>query len=480
MVNAANSAEEPAARFLQSPKGVLTLLIVGSALLLFAASSVRHILFQSGAFDLGYFDQAIYLISQGEPPIVSFWGFHFLGGHADWMVYPLALLYQLYPSVYWLFAVQAIALALGALPAYYLACQAGLKHAQAMTLAGVYLLYPLVFNLNLFDFHPEVMALPLILTAVLAARENRISWFTVCTILILGCRDALSLTVAAMGVWLFVFEHKRVCGAIALFAGTAWFLIATQVIIPMFRPAGVEATLRYAYLGDSVLEIAQNLFLKPHLVLGRVLSLATLEYVLLLIAPLVWGLSVRYLTPLVAALPVLVINILSESPAQRDLVHQYSLPVLPFLLLAVIAAFAANQTWLKQRWMILLWSLIAFLALAKYGYFGSLYLRSLDNWDATRAAISQVQTKGSVLTTHNIVPHLTHRSQIRFTLANAPPDLNQYDYVVLNSRHPGWMSTSEFANGLIHQIQRNAQFQLQYQQDDIYLFVKLELLRDKN
>jgi len=33
-------------------------------------------------------------------------------------------------------------------------------------MATVYLLYPLVFNVNLFEFHPEVMWLPVFLGAV--------------------------------------------------------------------------------------------------------------------------------------------------------------------------------------------------------------------------------------------------------------------------------------------------------------------------
>ncbi|HBK65039.1 MAG TPA: hypothetical protein DD000_16365, partial [Cyanobacteria bacterium UBA11166] len=136
-----------------------------SALILFICSSLRHILFQSTAFDLGYFDQATYLISQGETPIVSFWGYHFMGGHADWILYGIALLYKIYPSVYWLFAIQAIALALGALPVFYLSRQAGLKESQSIAMAWVYLLYPLIFNLNLFDFHGEVIALPAMLGA---------------------------------------------------------------------------------------------------------------------------------------------------------------------------------------------------------------------------------------------------------------------------------------------------------------------------
>lgn len=443
-----------------------------SALVLFGCSSLRHALFQSGAYDLGFFDQAVYLISRGLPPIVSFWGFHVLGGHADWILYLIAPLYRLYPTVSWLFAIQALALASGAWPTWNLALQAGLSQSLAGAMALAYLLYPLVFNLNLFDFHPEVIALPLLLTAVLTARLRHLKGFVLCTGLILGCRAALSITVAALGLWLLLWEQRRLYGAIALVAGTAWFLIATQWVIPSFRPAGVESVWRYAFLGESLPEIIRNLILRPDLTLGRMFSLEGLFYLVLLLAPVAWGLSFRHLAPLVPAIPTLVINLLSESAAQRDLVHQYSLPALPFLLLAAIASLQAGHAWLRSRRAIVLWSLVAFLALAKYGYFGSIYLSRLDTWQATRKAMAEIQTEGSVLTTHAIAPHLTHRPLLQFTNPAVAPNLQNFDYVLLNLRHPVWPSHPEFARSLQLQLQTDPQFRLAFRQDEVYLFVK--------
>ncbi|KAM3101817.1 DUF2079 domain-containing protein [Phormidesmis sp. 146-12] len=453
-----------------APRPIVAIIVLNS-LIFFGCSSVRHLLFQSTALDLGYFDQAVYLISQGITPIVSFWGYHFMGGHADWILYLVAGFYKIYPSVYWLFAIQAISLSMGALPVWHLARQARLTRSQAQTIALTYLLYPLLFNLNLFDFHPEVIALPLILTSVWAARSDRVGWFTVCIILSLGCRDALSLTVAAMGFWLLVFEKKRKCGAIALLLGSVWFVLVTQVVIPSFRPGGVESVARYGYLGASLPEVIQNLFLKPWLILGKIFSIDTLFYLFLLLIPIAWGLSLRHLAPLVAALPTLIINILSELELQRDLLHQYSLPVLPFLMLAVISAIAANKSWIKPLRAIVLWSLVAFLALAKYGFFAGKYLDRLDTWQATRAAIAQVTTKGAVLTTSYIAPHLTHRPLLEYTKLIAPPaQVDSFDYVLLNLQHPGWASSLELANQVLQLTQSNSQFRLKYQRDRVYLF----------
>jgi uncharacterized membrane protein len=444
-----------------------------SAVILFICSSIRHALFKSAAYDLGIFDQAVYLISQGETPFSTIRGLHILGDHAAWMFYPLALLYKIYPDVHWLFAVQALSLALATLPIWGLALQAGLSQAQAIAPVAVYLLYPLVFNVNLFDFHPEVIALPALLAAVWCARSRRTGWFGLNIILVLGCKAVLSLTVVAMGFWLLLFEKKRLCGALSIFAGISWFLIASQGIIPLFsgsEPAGVSL---YSYLGNSVPEIAKNLFFKPGLILGKIFSLDTLEYLALLLAPVIWGLAPQQLLPLLGATPTLMLNILSNADLQRNLVHHYSLPVLPFLMLVVISSLAAKQVWLPSKRAIILWSLVGFIALAKYGYFWSIYVNSLDTWQATRAALSQVQTKGSVYTTAEISPHLTQRKLIKFTDANSPPqNLTEFDYVLLNVRHPGWLSNPEFARGLVNQLQTQKSFKLTYKKDDVYLFTK--------
>ncbi|WP_013323747.1 DUF2079 domain-containing protein [Gloeothece verrucosa] len=455
---------------------IITIIII-SSIILFLASSIRHLLFQSNALDLGWFDQGVYLISQGKPPIVSFVDFHILGDHAALIFYPIALLYKIYPTVYWLFAIQAFALSLAALPLFQLALQSGLKEKQATALAIVYLLYPLIFNVNLFDFHAEVIAVPAIFLAVLAARLNYVGGFCVSIIIILSCKAILALTVAAMGIWLLIFEKKRTCGTIAIIAGIAWFLIATEIIIPYFT--GTDAAVqmadeRYSYLGNSLGEIALNLLLKPGLVLSKLFSLPNLEYLILLFIPVIWGLSPRYLTPLIAAIPALGLNLITDYAAQKNLTQQYSLPILPFLLLAVITTLAHGKGWIKKpRWMIV-WALVGFLALAKYGYFGSLYLKSLDTWQATREAITQIKTPGGVLTTSPIAPHLTHRSLIKLAIAGSESlPLDQFDYILLDQRHPGWSSSPELVMNFVRRLQQNPKFKLTYQKDEIFLFQHL-------
>lgn len=455
------------------PTSSLLSLIIGfSALILFLCSSVRHALFQSTAFDLGIFDHGIYLISQGKPPIVDFIGFHILGDHASGILYVLALLYKLYPSIYWLFAVQGICLALGALPTWYLAIQGGLTTAQAWGMATAYLLYPLIFNLNLFDFHPEVIALPAILGAVLAARREKLWWFVSLIIIILSCKAVLAFTVAAMGLWLLIWEKKRLYGAIALFGGSLWFVLATQLIIPAFSGEEAAAVGRYDFLGDSVLEIAKNLIFKPELVLGKLFNLPNLEYLTYLLLPLIWGLSLRHLAPLIPAAPILFLNLLTDYQPQKDLIHQYSLPILPFMLVAAIDNLSVGGGWIRSRRNIILWSLVGFLALAKFGYFWTRYLDYTDSRLATLEAIARIEDRANILVPARVAPHLTHRPDIEaIDLNSGGIDLDRFEYVMLNRRNPGLYIPVDLIDNLLARLKQSPSFKLDYQRDDVFLFV---------
>ena len=84
--------------------------MAGAAIVFLSCSIWRHRTVNSIAWDLGMYDQVVYLLSRGLPPVSSFLQFHFLGDHVSLAVYPLALLYRIYPTVFWLFGVQTLCL----------------------------------------------------------------------------------------------------------------------------------------------------------------------------------------------------------------------------------------------------------------------------------------------------------------------------------------------------------------------------------
>ncbi len=484
---------------LSSPPTVLKSMICAAIAIFLICSSLRHYMFQSTGYDLGIYDQVSYLISQAEAPISSILGFHHLGNHGAWAVYPLGLLYKIYPSVYWLLIVQAIALSIGGWFTWGLARLIGLNEGLSVAMAAVYLLYPVVFNINLFDFHPEVMALPALLGAILAAKLRQIVWFCIAIIWVLGCKAVLSLTVLALGFWLLVFEKRRSYGLIAIALGMGWFIIVTQWMIPQFSGREVEGVWRYSYLGTSVTEILKNLILKPHLVLGRLISASTIDYLVKLTLPVIFWLSPYALIAIIPALPTLMINSLSDIPFQRSLAYQYSLPVIPFLLLAVIYSIKSQQ-WMLSHFVrkisykiqrignksailrsvpkvkyIIIWSLIVFLIYGKYGRFW-MYIQNLDTWAATREAIAQIQPQTSVLTDNRLAPHLTHRRNLQLlSQVSSESNLTEFEQIVLNLRHP-WPDTVDIGNQLFQKLSGDPQFSMVYQKEDVIIFNRNLLL----
>lgn len=461
---------------INSPKKQLLSILTIATLLLFFCSSLRHALFRSTGFDLGIFDQAIYLISQGFPAIPTIrFDYHIVADHAAFVFYPLAVLYWIFPDVHWLFLTQAISLASAILPLYKIARQAGLGHLRAICLCWVYLLYPVVFNVNLFDFHPEVIAIPLLLTAVYAARTKKIVLFVSCLIGILLCKVVLALTVAALGLWLIFFENRRLYGLVASIAGLTYFLIGTQFIIPNFTGLEHISLYRYSYLGDSIPQILINLLLEPERWFMQVFRFETLTYLLLLFIPIAWGLAPTYSAPLLVTIPTLLLNILSQEETQRDLGNQYQLPMLPFFMVTLIDAMQARRTWLKARTIIIAWAIIGFIGLSRWWYFlPNRYFMTLDNWSALRSAVSIVSPTGGVLTDNYLAPHFTHRVLINtLDLVSAETDLNPYKYVVLNLRHP-WPPSQKRVNDLAERMLQEASFKAILNRDDVVVYARIK------
>jgi uncharacterized membrane protein len=452
---------------------VLLLLVTLSAIGLFASAVARHELFNSSG-DLAFFDQGVYLLSQGKLPVASILGFHLLADHAAWILYFVALLYKLYPSIYWLFAIQAGALALGAIPTYWLARQGGLNPKLAITLVAVYLLYPVLYNSNLADFHPDVIAVPALLMAIYTAKNQKLVGFCLSVAVVLGCKAILSLTVVGLGLWLFFSEKRKAYGIIAITSGIAWFLIANQLIIPALGNAAALVNrhhYRYSYFGDSISETLQILVTQPQIFLANLFSSLNFEYLVLLFIPVIWGLRWPTLTPLIAAIPCVALNLLSDHASQKNVVLHYSLPVVPFLIVALIGGLATGKTWLRKPQWIIAWALVGFLCLGKFWLFTSKYLRQLDNLSATRSAIQLVAPQASVLTTDFISPHLTHRPLIRYKY-DKNEDLGQFETVLINLRHPGWAASAKTYQQIVQQLRQRPDYILRYQQEDVVLFVK--------
>jgi hypothetical protein len=116
--------------------------------------------------------------------------------------------------------------------------------------------------------------------------------------------------------------------------------------MPLFDPEGVAPLAnRYAYLGESPLEMAATMITRPGVVLERLLSLENLEYLLSLLVPVAF-LSLAAPQVFLMSIPTLLVNLLSTDGFMRQVEgFHYAAPLVPI----VVVSAAYGAAWLIHR-----------------------------------------------------------------------------------------------------------------------------------
>ena len=418
-------------------------LAVGLGLIGWGCSALRHGLLQSNAYDLGLFDQWVWLISQGLPPISSMEHVHMLADHGAWLLYVTGGLYRILPSVQWRLGGQALALSLTAIPIWWLAQQAGLRPRGCWLACGLWWLQPVVFNTLLFDVHPETWVMPAFGFALWAERDNRPRLWLLLLLLLLGARDGLVLVIGGMALDLALRRRWR-WSAATLGLATGWLLLLSRWLYPLLRNGeGPKAASRmFGHLLGAPLNVLQQLDWG-----------GGLTYLLLLALPcgLLW--RRRSLPVLLIGLPLVLVNLLSASPSYRTLIHHYSLPLAVLAVLGAIDGALQDAAGRRGPAWALAWASACWLALAKPWFFTGPYLQRLAQLDQARSAITRIQPDDAVLTTSFLVPQLSQRRTIAFPKRSSNHSLESgpWTALLLNPEDPGWGSKRSVQRDLLNQ-----------------------------
>lgn len=307
-----------------------------------------------------------------------------LAEHFEPILVPLALLFFLWDDVRILLIAQSIALALGALPVYWIARQQfsivnGLQSAgetsnttsiapslissgrsvisnrqspipnwSALAFTAAYLLFPHLQAANIADFHADPFVVTPLLFAFWYATQRRWRWMWFWAGLAMATKETLPTLTAMLGLYLiFDFYRTKITNksfsrlqpshlpisqsptthGLALFTvSTLWFLIATFLIVaPLARhyfgtDGPIYLAQRYGGEGDF-----SQLWQEP----------ARWRYLIGLLAAV--GL-LPLLAPemLILGLPVLLANFFSRFPGQYSGEQHYSAPLVAAFVVAAI------------------------------------------------------------------------------------------------------------------------------------------------
>jgi uncharacterized membrane protein len=437
---------------LRQPAVVVGLLVASYIAVFGTLTWAQHQNFGTFGYDMGLYDQGIWLLSRFRDPFVTIRGLNYFEHHVNLVTVLFVPAYWLGAGPHFLYLVETVWMALGAVPAYLLARDRLQSGWLGVVVAACFLLYPSLEWINWWHFHPDALTITPLLFAWWLATRRRWGWFAVAVGVALACKEDAALAVIMLGLVIAVLGQRR-AGLVTAAAGAGWFLLATRVLIPAAGGGdGPFYQELFPGFGDSLGEIVWTMVVHP----SRLLEMATLgdrlDYYWHVLGPVAFFPLAAPLVLLIS-LPQTVVNVTSGHALTHDYRFHYTSIVLAGVFLATVEAMAfAGRGRTVRR--VLVGVLLAAAVVANVAWSPSPLGRQFDDgWWAradprhatVRAALRVVPDDAGVSASYNLIPHLTHRAYAyefpnpwRVTNWGAhgenPPDPATADYLVVDER----------------------------------------------
>ncbi len=384
-------------------------------------------------FDMGFLDQAVWLLARGRH-FMTVRGLPVFGHHNNLALYlfaPLSWVGLATPTI--LSNIQTLSLGLCTIPLYLLARHRLGNPWLAVPLALAFLAHPSTQWVTWELFHPEVMAmLPLMFAYYFSVTKNW-RWFTISVIATIIWKEDLALAIFVLGA-IVALRGDRRRGLAVAGAAVVWFAVSTRLVIPAFDGAeGSEPFYvnLYGDLGNSTTEIATNVLTDPELVWQHWQDSDAGHYVADVASP--YGYLSFGSPAVLLGVPQGVMNTLAiHDFIYDDQYHYVAMPLVgvtigmietigllarrrrqfaPFLV-AVVVGCAMLNTGLRGT-----------SALSKDYESGIWPLAHNPRQIFAEAGLDLVPDDVAVSATYQYVPHLTHRPEI-YTFPNPWRELN--------------------------------------------------------
>ncbi len=378
--------------------------------------------FGMSAFDIGIHVQAIWKLSTGRGLFNTVRGLPIWGDHCWFVMLLYTPLYWIVPRVEALLALQSLALAAGALPLAAIILRRGGGSFAAVLFGLAWLLSPALQNMNLENFHPEVLAAPFLLWSVERADDGKWKGYWIAIGVALLCKEDVALTTFMIGCWVF-FRNKRV-GILTMLISLVWFLLCMKVFLPFFNEQGF-----FRFEGGYWFSRFWQYKFVPEFYWETFTQARVGMYAWKLGLPLLF---LFLLNPLLAAaaLPGFLVNVLSGNDYLISIDYHYNFQTLPMLF----AASAISFTMLKQKtesipfisWILVLGILGASLwannqwsglpakkvkerVSNQYNFFKE---SGADKRFRRSSGLLPDDPDVPIAVSHNLLPHLAHRNEV--------------------------------------------------------------------
>lgn len=388
------------------------LLFLLTSILYSALSIIRHNNFQSFAYDLGIYDQAIWLYSKILIPFstVKMPNMLILADHFNPSLSLLAPIYWIKDDVRMLLLAQVLIFTTSGYPIYKLAKISLKKIYLSLTVLFTYYFFWGIQLALVFDFHEITIVTSLLSWLFYLAEIKKWKTFFLITLIFLGLKEDTSIIMASLGVFIILTYKNLKIGLTTIIISVFWFLLVTKIIM-------TESMIgqKFAYgvdLPKSINEVL-GIFFSPFIPKWKTIFLSLIPFALLpiftrgalfmifthffvhFLDPKFygrWEIALHYRAPLTAILAVGTIIALSKVKSEK---------LLKILSLTIVIATIFLQLYLHAPLNILL----------KKPFYQK------ENWMTDiKYLMEKIPPQSSIATQNNILPHLSHRRQIYYFL----------------------------------------------------------------
>ncbi|GHO44457.1 DUF2079 domain-containing protein [Ktedonospora formicarum] len=328
--------------------GVVSLLVLAYCVYFCILLTTKQDAFKTNGEDMGIMDQAIWSFLHGsmfhqticnsltDTNCYGLDGVNRFAIHYEPILFPISLLYLIWPDPKALLIFQVLVVASGAFPAFLLA-RLRLRNSWAgIPFAFLFLLYPAQQYAVNFDFHPVTLTAALLLFVLYFTYTRRTVWLFVFAILSLACKEELAGIIAMVGLWTLVFQGRWRVGLGLIVVALAWMGVGL-LIVHYASPVGKSMLAsRYSYLGNGPVDMALNVLLHPRSIIkDHIFEPSHFAYIRRLLTPS-GGLPLLAPWILVIAAPTLALNLFSNTPNMYSGHFQYSAEIVPILVFSAI------------------------------------------------------------------------------------------------------------------------------------------------
>lgn len=228
----------------------------------FSYLSIRnHDLYQTFAWDLGFFDQLLWQASRGNLNFTSTIGnINILGDHFQPIIYLIAPLYWLWDDVRIILISQAILVTTATIPIYLLAVKKFNSVWPALAISISYLLFGGTQFTITNEFHQSAF-IPLLLSLGLfwmEAGKRNLGILAILSLLLV--KEEMGLLVVALGISPAL---RSKAGPLLMLAGVLSFFLLIKIVIPAVSSQGRYIHYGYGSLGQAPMEVANSIINNP-------------------------------------------------------------------------------------------------------------------------------------------------------------------------------------------------------------------------